>query len=59
MARGKPNLAANVNENNIINTNEHTGSVPFFIIDDEYGIAADEYCYALCIGKKAYKKRRR
>lgn len=56
MARGKPSMAANVNKEDIVATDENTGSVPFYLIDDEWGIAADEYCYALCRGKVAHKK---
>ena len=56
MGRGKPSMAANVDKEDIITTNENTGSVPFYLIDDEWGIAADEYCYALCRGKIAHKK---
>lgn len=56
MGRGKPSMAANVDKEDIITTNENTGSVPFYLIDDEWGIAADEYCYALCRGKTAHKK---
>ena len=28
------------------------GYIPFFLIEDDYGIAADEYCYMLCQRKK-------
>ncbi len=56
MGRGKPSMAANVDKEDIITTDENTGSVPFYLIDDEWGIAADEYCYALCRGKIAHKK---
>ena len=34
-------------------TDIEEGTLPFFLIDDEYGIACDQYCYMLCKKKRA------
>ena len=34
-------------------TDIEEGALPFFLIDDEYGIACDQYCYMLCKKKRA------
>ena len=56
MGRGKPNMATNVEEENIIITDENSGAVPFYQIDNEWGITADEHSYALSNGKIAHRK---
>lgn len=33
-------------------TDIEEGNIPFFLIDDEYGVTADNYCYMLCYKKK-------
>lgn len=55
MAKGKLSLTETTAPENIIETNEEVGSIPFFDIDDEYAISG---CYgdmALVIRKKASK----
>ena len=37
----------------IITTEEESGTTPFFLIDDEFGIACDQYSYMLCRKKRA------
>jgi hypothetical protein len=56
MARGKQSLAELAAPEDVIETNEVTGSIPFFLIDDEYGISAGYGDYSLVIKKKASRK---
>lgn len=53
MAKGKKSLFETTDPSNIIETDKEEGQIPFFIIDEEYGIAADNMCYMLVIAKKA------
>ncbi|MDF2950459.1 MAG: hypothetical protein K0S18_42 [Anaerocolumna sp.] len=55
MARGKQSLLELTAPENIIETNEEVGSIPFFDIDDEYAISGCYGDYALVIRKKASK----
>lgn len=55
MARGKQSLAELTAPENIIETNEEVGSVPFYLIDDNYGISGCYADYALVIKKRANK----
>lgn len=54
MPRGKK-IIADETELKIIETENEEGTIPFFIIDDEFGIACDQYCYMLCRKKRANK----
>lgn len=54
MPRGKKTIADET-ELKIIETENEEGTIPFFIIDDEFGIACDQYCYMLCRKKRANK----
>jgi hypothetical protein len=56
MARGKQTLAETVKPEDIIATEEETGSIPFFIIDDEYAISGGYGDYALVIKKSASRQ---
>lgn len=53
MAKGKKSLVETTDPDKIIETDKEEGQIPFFIIDDEYGIAADNLCYMLVYAKKA------
>ena len=53
MAKGKKSLIETTNPDKIIETDKEEGQIPFFLIDDEYGIAADNLCYMLVNAKKA------
>jgi hypothetical protein len=56
MAKGRQSLVETTHPDDIIETNEETGSIPFFDIDNEYSISG---CYddlALVIKKNASKK---
>lgn len=55
MARGKQSLVEITAPENIIETNEEVGSLPFFNIDNEYAISGGYADYALVIRKKASK----
>lgn len=37
----------------IVETDIEEGTIPFFLIEDDYGVAADNNCYMLCERKKA------
>lgn len=54
MPRGKKSI---IDESNlpVINTDEETGTIPFFLIDETYGVACDQYGYMLCKKKSANK----
>jgi hypothetical protein len=53
MAKGKQSLAEQAKPEDIIQTNEEVGSIPFFIIDDEYGVSGGYGDYSLVIKKQA------
>lgn len=53
MPRGKKTLV--YPELKVIETENEEGTIPFFLIDDEFGIACDQYCYMLCRKKRANK----
>lgn len=53
MAKGKKPLIETTDPDKIVETDKEEGQIPFFIIDDEYGIAADNLCYMLVNAKKA------
>lgn len=55
MARGKQSLIELTAPENIIETDEEIGSLPFFDIDDEYAISGGSNDMALVIRKKASK----
>lgn len=40
----------------VVETNIDEGAIPFCLIDDEYGISCDEYCYSLVRKKRANRK---
>ena len=50
MARGR---IVDILADKIIISDEETGSLPFFLIDDDYGISGNMYDYALVVKKKA------
>lgn len=54
MPRGKKSITDEA-ELKVIETENEEGTIPFFIIDDEFGIACDQYCYMLCRKKRANK----
>lgn len=55
MPKGKQSLVEITTPENIIETNEEVGSIPFFDIDDEYAISGGYSDMALVIKKKASK----
>ena len=55
MARGKQSLIEITAPENIIETNEETGSIPFFDIDTEYAVSGCYEDMALVTKKKASK----
>lgn len=52
MPRGRKAQTEEI-ELKIIETEDEDGTIPFFLIDDEFGIACDQYCYMLCRKKRA------
>jgi hypothetical protein len=52
MAKGRVSLLEST-DLPVIETEIEEGTLPFFLIEDDYGIAADKYCYMLCERKKA------
>jgi nitrogen regulatory protein PII-like uncharacterized protein len=55
MAKGKLSLIETTRPENIIETNEEVGSLPFYNIDDEHGISGCYADYSLVVRKKASK----
>ena len=53
MAKAK--LIDTVDPSKIIVTNKEEGAIPFFIIDDRYGVAVNQYSYMLVVKKNAYR----
>ena len=47
MARGKQSLKDKLNESLIIKTDEEIGDIPFWLIDENYGVSVDKYGYSL------------
>lgn len=47
MAKGKQSLKETLDESQIVQTDEETGSIPFWLIDDTYGISVDQYSFYL------------
>jgi hypothetical protein len=52
MAKGKKSLLETT-DLPIIATDKEEGQIPYFIIDDKYGVSCDERCEMLCRKKKA------
>ena len=52
MAKGRVSLLEST-DLPVIETEIEEGTLPFFLIEDDYGVAADKYCYMLCERKKA------
>lgn len=50
MPRGRKSL--DIPESDIIQTDEESGSIPFFLIDDEYGISGNYRDYSLVVKKR-------
>lgn len=55
MAKGRAKQLLENTDLPLIETDDEEGTIPFFIIDDNYGIAVDNYCYQLCKKSKANK----
>lgn len=53
--KGKLSLLDTTPPEDIIYTDEETGIMPFFLIEDDWGIACDQYCYKLVNKKQASK----
>lgn len=47
MAKGKQSLKETLSPEKIIKTDEEVGSIPFWLINDTYGVAVDAYEYSL------------
>jgi len=56
MAKGKLSLLDTTAPDDIILTNEETGSIPYFDIDGEYGVAEGYASETLVVKKRANKK---
>ena len=55
MAKGRTKQLLENMDLPLIQTDNEEGSIPFFVIDDDYGIAVDNYGYQLCKRSKANK----
>lgn len=55
MPRGRKKALVEETELPIIETENEEGTIPFFLIDDEFGIACDQYTYMLCRKKRSNK----
>lgn len=53
MPRGRKKVITEETELPIIDTNDEAGNIPFFLIDEEFGISCDQYGYMLCRKKRA------
>lgn len=53
--KGKLSLLDTTPPEDIIYTDEEAGIMPFFLIEDDWGIACDQYCYKLVNKKQASK----
>jgi hypothetical protein len=52
MAKGKQSLAETIDPSKIVDTGEEGGDIPFFLIDNTYGVSADKYGFNLVERKK-------
>lgn len=55
-SKGKQSLLETTDSRDIIKTDEEVGSIPYFIIDKEYGVACDNLCYTLVVKKIACRR---
>ena len=55
-SKGKQSLLETTDSRDIIETDEEVGSIPYFIIDEEYGVACDNLCYILVVKKIACRR---
>ena len=53
MPRGRKKVIVEETELPIIDTDDEAGNIPFFLIDEEFGISCDQYGYMLCRKKRA------
>ena len=53
MAKAK--LIDTVDPSKVIVTDKEEGAIPFFVIDDKYGVAVNQYSYMLVVRKDAYR----
>jgi hypothetical protein len=52
MAKGKQSLIETIDQSKIIDTKEEAGDIPFWLIDENYGVSADKYGFNLVERKK-------
>ena len=53
MAKAK--LIDTVDPSKVIVTDKEEGAIPFFVIDDKYGVAVNQYSYMLVVRNDAYR----
>ena len=51
----RKNLLENIEPEKIIDEGREEGQIPFFVIDEEYGVAVNDLCYMVVCAKKRNK----